>query len=87
MSNQNLSPLKVKNIWRSYEMSYKMSHACNTEFSGRKGLMFPNSIHRDIFRLVFGVRNMGTVWNTKSQRREKLYPQRVMFRVGNLNKP
>ena len=73
-------PTKVKKVWRAYDLSYKMSHACKTEWLGRRGLLIPNSILRDRFKLVYGVRNIGTVWNTKSQRREKLYMQQVIFK-------
>jgi hypothetical protein len=75
-----MSQIKVFKVWRTETIEYKMAHACNTEWMGRRGLMFPNSIHRDIFRLVFGVRNMGTVWNTKRQKREKLYTQKVSYK-------
>jgi hypothetical protein len=75
-----MNATKVKRIWTANTLAYKMAHACNTEWMGRKGLMFPNSIDREYFRLIFGVRNMGTVWNNNTKRREKKYPQRVVFK-------
>lgn len=78
MSNQT----KFVKICTMQEMAYKMSHACNREWRGRRGLMIPNSPNLEDFRLLFGVRNLGTVFCTKTQKRERLYPQIVIFKLG-----